>query len=263
VGNLASRIVVAAILLPIAVAALWFGSWWLVALGVVAGVLAIHELCTIARGHRPVVLAAYLGVAAMVVLAHLRGVEGMVLALGPVVLLTFILAAAAPREDHSSLTSMAVTVFGVVWIGVGLGSVVVLRDGGFSLVLAVLLGTWASDIGAYAIGRLIGRRRLAPAISPGKSVEGFVAGVVVGTAVVWWVLYGQGIVGTLEALVLGLVVALVGPFGDLLESFVKRDLGVKDSGTILAGHGGVLDRIDAMLLTAPMALTALWAVSAV
>ena len=126
------------------------------ALGVVAGILAIHELCTIARDHRPVVLAAYLGVLLMIVLAHVRGVEGMVLALGPVVLLTFILAAAAPREDHSSLTSMAVTVFGVVWIGVGLGSVVVLRDGGFSLVLAVLLGTWASDIGAYAIGRLIG-----------------------------------------------------------------------------------------------------------
>ena len=260
-GNLASRILVAAILLPIAVAALWFGSWWLVALGVVAGVIAVHELCTIARDHRPVVLAAYLGVIAMVVLAHLRGVEGMVLALGPVVLVTFILAAASPREGHSSLTSMAVTVFGVVWVGVGLGSVIILRDGGFSLVLAVLLGTWASDIGAYAIGRMIGRRKLAPAISPGKSVEGFIAGVVVGTAVVWWVLYGQGIVGTFEALLLGLVVAFTGPFGDLLESFVKRDLGVKDSGTILAGHGGVLDRIDAMLLTAPLALTALWVLS--
>ena len=108
---------------------------------------------------------------------------------------------------------------------------------------------------------MIGRRKLAPAISPGKSVEGFVAGVVVGTAVVWWVLYGQDIVGTFDALILGLVVAITGPFGDLLESFVKRDLGVKDSGTILAGHGGVLDRIDAMLLTAPMALTALWVIT--
>ena len=180
-GNLASRIIVAAILLPIAIAALWFGEWWLVALGVVAAVLAAHELWTIARDHRPVMLAGYIGVAAEVLAAHLRGVEGMVLVLGPVVLLTFILAAASPRAGHSSLTSMAVTVFGVVWIGVGLGAVVVLRDDSFTLVLAVLLGTWASDIGAYAIGRLIGRRKLAPAISPGKSVEGFVAGVVVGT----------------------------------------------------------------------------------
>ena len=260
-GNLTSRILVAALLLPVALAALWLGGWWLVALGVVAGVIAVHELCTIARDHRPVVLAAYVGVVAEIALAHLRGVEGMVIALGPIVLLTFILAAAAPVEGRSSLTSMAVTVFGTVWIGVGLGAVVVLRDGGFSLVLAVLLGTWASDIGAYAIGRMIGRRKLAPAISPGKSVEGFVAGVVVGTVVVWWVLYGQQVVGTLDGVLLGLVVALSGPFGDLLESFVKRDLGVKDSGTILAGHGGVLDRIDAMLVTAPMALFALWLIT--
>jgi phosphatidate cytidylyltransferase len=261
VGNLTSRILVAVILLPIAIAALWFGAWWLVALGVVAGVLAAHELWTIARDHRPVMLAGYIGVAAEVLAAHLHGVEGMVLVLGPVVLLTFILAAASPHEQHSSLTSMALTVFGVVWIGVGLGAVVVLRDDSFTLVLAVLLGTWASDIGAYAIGRLIGRRKLAPAISPGKSVEGFIAGVIVGTIVVWWVLYGQGVVGTVEGIVLGLIVALSGPFGDLLESFVKRDLGVKDSGTLLAGHGGVLDRIDAMLITAPMALFGLWLIS--
>ena len=258
-GNLTSRILVAVILLPIAIAALWFGEWWLVALGVVAGVLAAHELWTIARDHRPVMLAGYIGVAAVVLAAHLHGVEGMALVLGPVVLLTFILAAASPHENHSSLTSMALTVFGVVWIGVGLGAV--LRDDSFTLVLAVLLGTWASDIGAYAIGRLIGRRKLAPAISPGKSVEGFIAGVIVGTIVVWWVLYGQGVVGTVEGIVLGLIVALSGPFGDLLESFVKRDLGVKDSGTLLAGHGGVLDRIDAMLITAPMALFGLWLIT--
>ena len=261
-GNLASRILVAAVLLPVALGALWLGGWWLVALGVVAGVLAIHELCAMAHEQRPVVLAAHIGVVATIVLAHLEGAAGLALALGPAILLTFVLAAASPVPGRSSLTSMAVAVFGIAWIGVGLGSVVVLRDGGFTPVLAVLLGTWTSDIGAYAVGRLIGRRKLAPAISPGKSVEGFVAGVAVGTAVVWWVLYGQHVVGTLAGVAVGLVVALAGPFGDLLESFVKRDVGVKDSGTLLAGHGGVLDRIDAMLLTAPAALLALWAFGA-
>ncbi len=260
-GNLVSRIVVAAILLPLAIAALWLGSWWLVALGAATGVLALHELWTMARTLRPIVIAGYIGVVAVIVAAQFGGIEGMLVVLGPVVLLTFIVAAAVPREGHSSLASMAVTVFGVIWVGVGLGSVVVLRDDSFSLVLAVLLGTWGSDIGAYAVGRLIGRHKLAPAISPGKSVEGFVAGIVVGTVIVWWVLYGQGVVGLLAALIIGLVVAVTGPFGDLLESFVKRDLGVKDSGSLLAGHGGVLDRIDAMLITAPLALFALWVVS--
>ncbi len=260
-GNLVSRIVVAAILLPLAIAALWFGSWWLVALGAATGVLALHELWTMARTLRPIVIAGYIGVVAVIVAAQFGGIEGMLVVLGPVVLLTFIVAAAVPREGYSSLTSMAVTVFGVIWVGVGLGSVVVLRDDSFSLVLAVLLGTWGSDIGAYAVGRLIGRHKLAPAISPGKSVEGFVAGIVVGTVIVWWVLYGQGVVGILAALIIGLVVAVTGPFGDLLESFVKRDLGVKDSGSLLAGHGGVLDRIDAMLITAPLALFALWVVN--
>ncbi len=260
-SNLASRIIVAAILLPLALGVLWLGSWWLAAFGVVVAVLALHELWTMARDHRPAVIAGYVGAIAVVIAAHLEGAAGMALVLAPALLITFVVAAATPHHEHSALTSMAVTTFGIVWVGVGLGAVVVLRDGSFDLVLAVLLGTWAADIGAYAIGRMIGRRKLAPAISPGKSVEGFVAGVVVGAAVVWWVLYGQDIVGRWEALVIGLAVAITGPFGDLLESFVKRDLGVKDSGTLLAGHGGVLDRIDAMLITAPVALFALWAVT--
>jgi len=261
VSNLASRIIVAAILLPLVIGILWLGGWWIVALGVVAGVLALHELWTMARNHRPVVIAGYVGVIAMIVAAKLEGVEGMALVLAPTVLVTFIVAAAMPREGHSALTSMAVTVFGVVWVGLGLGAIIVLREQSLDLVLAVLLGTWAGDIGAYAIGRMIGRRKLAPAISPGKSVEGFLAGVVVGAAVVWWVLYGQGIVGVFAAVIVGVLVAVTGPFGDLLESYVKRDLGVKDSGTLLAGHGGVLDRIDATLITAPVALFALWVVS--
>lgn len=259
-GNLASRILVAAILLPLALGVLWLGGWYLVGFGVVVAVLALHELWTMSRDHRPIVITGYVGAVAVVLAAEREGPAGMALVLVPALLLTFVLAAATAREGASALTSMAVTAFGVVWVGVGLGSVVVLRDGSFDLVLAVLLGTWVADIGAYAVGRLIGRRKLAPAISPGKSVEGFVAGVVAGTAVVWWVLYGQGIVGTWEALVVGLAVAVAGPFGDLLESYVKRDLGVKDSGTLLAGHGGVLDRIDATLVTAPVALFALWLV---
>ena len=122
----------------------------------------------------------------------------------------------------------------------------------------MLLGTWASDIFAYFGGRFFGRRRLAPAISPKKTVEGFVIGLVFGALAVWWTLYAiedhvdaragghprhRGRAGA--------------PFGDLFESFLKRDLGVKDSAGCWAAHGGVLDRIDAMLFAFPAAWIAL------
>ena len=118
------------------------------------------------------------------------------------------------------------------------------------MLLACLLGTWASDIFAYFGGRLLGRRRLAPAISPNKTVEGFVIGLVFGTATAWFTLYPARALARRGARD-RVAVALAGPIGDLFESFVKRDLGVKDSGTLLAGHGGVLDRIDALLLAIP------------
>ena len=121
------------------------------------------------------------------------------------------------------------------------------------LSLAVMLGTWASDIFAYFGGRLLGRHRLAPAISPKKTVEGFVIGLAAGIFTTWVTLYREGFTNP-QALLVGVGVALAAPLGDLFESFLKRDLGVKDSGTLLAGHGGVLDRIDALLFAGPAAL---------
>jgi phosphatidate cytidylyltransferase len=103
------------------------------------------------------------------------------------------------------------------------------------------------------VGRAIGRHRLAPAISPGKSWEGFVAGTLVGVAVTFFALYEQDVVSAGESLVLGLAIALAATLGDLFESAVKRDLGVKDSGRLLAGHGGVLDRVDSLLWAGPAA----------
>ncbi len=123
---------------------------------------------------------------------------------------------------------------------------------GFNVLLAVLIGTWASDIFAYFGGRLFGKRRLAPAISPNKTVEGFLIGLVFGTAAGWLTLYDQHL-SWLQALEVALAIALAGPLGDLFESFVKRDLNVKDSGTLLGGHGGVLDRIDALLFSSAAA----------
>jgi phosphatidate cytidylyltransferase len=108
---------------------------------------------------------------------------------------------------------------------------------------------FASDTAAFAAGRVIGRHKMAPQTSPGKTWEGFVAGSIAAVLVPFFALYEEDFLTVPESLGLGAVVALAGPVGDLFESALKRDAGVKDSGRVLLGHGGMLDRIDAFLFT--------------
>ncbi len=260
-SNLASRILVAIVLAPVALALVYLGGWAMTALGVVAAVIGIHELSTMARRHRPIVIAGVVGVVGMVVGAHAGGLQWVLYALVACTFLSFLLTATVQARE-SATVMLGTTLLGPVWIGVGVACLVLLRDlgpgdDGLTIVLAVLLGTWMSDIAAYFGGRALGRRKLAPTISPKKTVEGFLIGVVAGVATTWWVLYGV-VDGDqrIAAVGVGLAVALAAPFGDLFESFLKRDLGVKDSGTVLGGHGGVLDRIDALLFSGPAALIA-------
>jgi phosphatidate cytidylyltransferase len=261
VGNLASRVIVGVPLALVTLAAIRLGGWALVVWGVAAAVLACHELYGMARRLRPMVIAGQLGVIAIVIGAHWGGISWAALPIPITLFLSFLLAAGVAMRE-SATTSIAITLLGSTYIGLGVASLVLIRDTrggrlGFDVLLAVVLGVWASDIFAYFGGRLFGRHKLAPAISPGKTVEGFVIGLVFGAAVIWWTLYGDPRITHTQAAVLGVVVAVVAPFGDLFESFLKRDLGVKDSGRLLGGHGGVLDRIDALLLAGPAALITL------
>ena len=156
----------------------------------------------------------------------------------------------------SFTASMGTTLLGVVWVAGGLSLLLVLRDvpqHGRLAVFTVLLAVWADDSAAYFVGRVIGRHRMAPTISPGKTWEGFVAGTLAAVAVCFFALYKQHFLTNLQAVALGGAVAVTAVLGDLFESAVKRDLGVKDSGRILGGHGGMLDRIDAQLFAVPAA----------
>jgi phosphatidate cytidylyltransferase len=123
----------------------------------------------------------------------------------------------------------------------------------------VLLAVWAGDTLAYLGGRLLGRHKMAPSTSPGKTWEGFVFGTAATVFVAFVAMYKQHFLSIPQSIVLGAIIAVAGPLGDLFESLLKRDAGVKDSGTLLGGHGGMLDRLDAFLFAAPAAYFAILA----
>jgi phosphatidate cytidylyltransferase len=146
---------------------------------------------------------------------------------------------------------MAITLLGVVWIGLAVSHAVLLRgtEHGDGIIFDILVGTFIGDTAAYLGGRTFGRRRLAPHISPNKTVEGLVIGMVAAVLATWFAGTYQDWLKGWEALVLGLAVALAAPLGDLFESKLKRDAGTKDTGNLFGAHGGALDRLDAALFT--------------
>jgi phosphatidate cytidylyltransferase len=264
--DLASRVAVAVPLLAAVLAAAWFDGWWLFTIALAAAVLALHELYTLVRPLRPLVLGGYAGVLAGLVGAQLGGAAWLFGGLLSTFAFAFALYWVAETRQSGTVT-IATTVLGAAWIGGGIASLLLLRDVGSDhigrlAIFTVLLATWAGDTAAYFAGKLIGRHKLARVLSPGKTWEGFLAGAIVCVLVAFFALYEdrQTFLEIWEAIVLGLVIALAGTMGDLFESAVKRDMNVKDSGTLLAGHGGVLDRIDALLFAAPAAYFTILAV---
>ena len=254
---LLSRIVVAAILLPLVIGLVYLGGWWLFGLALVGGLLALHELYGMTRVLRPLVLGGYLGYATMLLGLQLGGVEWMLGGL----LATFVFAFVVYGLGGvrlSATTSFAVTLLGVAWVGAGIGCLLLIRDipeYGFWAVMAVLFTVFAADTGAFFVGRAIGRHRMAPTISPKKSWEGFVGGVLAAVGMAFVILYRdrEEFLTIPESLLLGLAIALAAVVGDLFESAIKRDLEVKDSSRLLGGHGGMLDRLDSLLWAGPAA----------
>jgi phosphatidate cytidylyltransferase len=263
VSPLVSRIAIALILLPVVLGIVWLGGWWLFGLALVGGLLALHALYAMARSLRPIVLGGYAGLIFTLLGTQLGGTTWVLAGiLSTVVAALLVFFVSSARQN--AVAGFAVTLLGVAWVGGGLAHLMLVRDvpdDGRLLIFTVLLTVFADDTAAFFVGRAIGRHRLAPAISPGKSVEGFVGGTIAGVAVAFFALYEQDVVSTGDSLILGLVVAVAATLGDLFESAVKRDLGVKDSGTLLGGHGGVLDRVDSLLWAGPAAYVTLLAVA--
>jgi phosphatidate cytidylyltransferase len=155
-------------------------------------------------------------------------------------------------------------VLGASWIGFGLGFLLLVRElphHGQLVAFAVLIAVWADDTAAYLVGRALGRHKFSPALSPAKTWEGFVAGTLAAIAAAFIIFYKQDFLTIGQSIALGVIVAVAAALGDLFESALKRDMQVKDSGRLLAGHGGVLDRVDAFLFAVPAAYFAISALT--
>ncbi|HUA74163.1 MAG TPA: phosphatidate cytidylyltransferase [Solirubrobacteraceae bacterium] len=215
----------------------------------VLGCFCLHELYGMfARAH-PVRLAGFIALAGLLLAANYGDQFQVLLVLAAALPLLFGLTLLQP---HPSVGGLSVTLLGIYWIGLGLAHAVLLRGlpHGLGIVIDVLVGTFLGDTGAYFGGRLFGRRPLAPTVSPNKTVEGLLIGMLCTVLGVWIAgRYQEWLPGT-HAIVLGVAVALVAPIGDLFESFVKREARTKDSGGLFGAHGGALDRLDAVLFAA-------------
>jgi phosphatidate cytidylyltransferase len=291
-SELGRRVAVAAIGIPVVVAAVYAGGWVIGLLLAGAALMGAVELCRMAeqRGLRPFTLAAAVLAALLVLLSTALPTAPEATPLLWLAVLISVLALGAASiwlrgVEGGPLTAVATTVTAALLLGGTLSYAVFLRHlpwtlpdplaagavpanarlAGALLVGFPLILTWVSDSGAYFGGRAFGRRKLIPSVSPGKTVAGAIAGVLstlAAGAFYGWLL-GAWVdlpVGWAAGAVGGALVSIVGQVGDLVESLLKREAGVKDSGALFPGHGGLLDRVDSLLFTFPVAY---WFLSAV
>jgi phosphatidate cytidylyltransferase len=271
VSELSRRILFAVIAAPAGVVAVYLGGPFLATLLSIIAALGAWEFCRIARasGAQPfdaVAIAAAAAVPLMVYGVHLRLLSPSLTHALVVVLAVFAATVFWRGIGAGAMVAAATTVFCVLYVGaiayifdLRYGDYVVDARGGTVLAMFPILLIWATDVGAYTFGRLFGSHKLMPSVSPGKTVEGAVGGLVLSVVVGW--LYVAFLLHPLAQLALrpasivafAVCLSVVAQIGDLTESLLKREAGMKDSSTIIPGHGGVLDRFDSLLFALPVA----------
>ncbi|HEY7860584.1 MAG TPA: phosphatidate cytidylyltransferase [Gemmatimonadaceae bacterium] len=271
-SNLAARVVVAVIAIPVVAGAVYTGGVVLALLLAIVSALAARELYGIAEhgGYTPlartgVVLAFLLPLG--VHYFHIGRFVPPEIALGAIVILALLALALWRRSpEQHPLGAVATTLLGVFYTGALLSFAYALRyhnyvvtaRAGTALVFYPLILTWVSDTAGFFVGRAIGKRKLMPSVSPGKTVAGAVGALAFCMLASWayarWVLVPFASLGLrpATALVLGAAIGVAVQLGDLVESLLKREGGVKDSSHLVPGHGGVLDRIDSLLFALPV-----------
>lgn len=262
--NVWVRIIVGVTLVPVILMVAWAGSLYLtlfVDLVIVAGLWEFYRLCH-EKGIEPNRYVGISGGLAISIAASLHAEHAT-----PGIVAAVVIAAASTEvfrsRNSSAIQNVATTVFGVLYVGWLTSHLILLRNinegtdnltemDGMGAVLLALLIPWICDTAAYFTGRAIGRHKLIPRVSSGKTIEGAIGGLL-GTPLILLVLRPElfAFIGTVDTVILGLVGAVVSQTGDLAESLIKRDANVKDASQIIPGHGGVLDRFDSVLFSAP------------
>lgn len=264
---LRTRALSALVLVPVLLVALWIGLPAVTALLVLVALLGGHEVFRLLRGAGYPSLAGFGTVlaAALVLVAAIEPVGGKgILLVGVGVVLSGV-GAFSRTDPRDGLVAWFATVFGAMYVGL-LGFILQVASVGPAIpadailapiesqrgwILLLVLGVWSYDTGAYLVGRQIGRHKFLTHLSPSKSIEGLIGGLVASTVVTTLLLAGLG-QQPLGGLVLGPLLGLAAQAGDLAESMLKRAAGAKDSGTLIPGHGGILDRIDSFLFAGPV-----------
>ena len=256
-----TRVLTSVVAVPFLFAVVWLmPPAYFAGLVIIAAAIGQYELYTMARvrGITPLtVLGIVLGAIIILTIYRpippYRGGPFFWITLG--VLAAIVARLFSRRPVEGALEDITVTIFGTLYVALLFAYQVAIHAGppGKRWLVFLYLVIWASDTGAYYVGSTFGKHRLYEKISPKKSIEGLIGGVLASVLIavlckVWLV----PAIGIIEAAVLGAVLALVGTVGDLAESLIKRSAGVKDSGTIIPGHGGILDRMDSMLFAAPV-----------
>lgn len=252
-----TRVITAIIALAIFIPLIVYGSWPLTIAAVVLGIIAMSEVLIMKKmvliSFEAIV--SYCGVALLILpdswLDFLPSVATRWF--GFYLLVVLLLLHTVLRKQRFTFDDAGVITLAMLYIGMGFHYFVAARSDGFLTLLYGMLIVWLTDSGAYMIGRKIGKNKLAPKISPNKTWEGSVGGTIAATVILAVYLYFFHVGGGwLPMVLLTVVLSIMGQFGDLIESSLKRFYGVKDSGKILPGHGGILDRFDSMLIVMPM-----------
>ncbi|MEX0966218.1 MAG: phosphatidate cytidylyltransferase [Bacteroidia bacterium] len=256
-NNLQIRAITGAVYLLMIISSILIGIWAFLLVILLFSVLGIYEFYNLYKSYNydpQIIFGSITGafVTAAIPLLHWGYISFNILLL---VIPAFIIMCIAElyRKKENPIINLSITLMGIVYISLSLGLLgAMLTMDGYWIVLGIFLLIWSNDTFAYLIGSRIGRKRLFSRISPKKSVEGSIGGFVMTLGVAALIgLFSQSLL-MIHWVTLGIIIVLTATFGDLFESMMKRSLGIKDTGNILPGHGGILDRFDSVLMTAPV-----------